>query len=72
MPKAPKAVTGVYEKVPGSGVWYVRMRIDGKLVRKAIGPRQEAINYAEKARTIKRTGEGRGAHHGPSGGTDIR
>lgn len=58
MPKKPKAVTGVYEKVLGSGVWYVRMRVGGKLVRKAIGTRQQAIEYAEKARTIKRTGTG--------------
>ncbi len=58
MPKAAKPVTGVYEKQPGSGLWYVRIRIKGKLIRKAIGTRQQAIEYAEKQRTIHRTGTG--------------
>lgn len=58
MPKKPKQVEGVYEKNPGSGVWYTRLRVQGKLVRKAIGTRAEAVAYIEKARTLRRTGEG--------------
>ena len=54
----PKQVEGVYEKNPNSGVWYTRLRVGGKLVRKAIGTRSEAIAYIEKARTLRRTGEG--------------
>ena len=58
MSKRPKPVEGVYEKTPGSGTWYTRLRVDGKLIRKAVGSRAEAIAYIEKARTIRRTGHG--------------
>ena len=58
MAKPVKKVEGVYEKVEGSGVWYTRLRVGGKLVRKAVGSRAEAIAYIEKARTIRRTGSG--------------
>lgn len=51
-------VEGVYEKVPNSGVWYVRYRVDGRLVRKAIGKRQAAIDYIQKVKVLLRTGEG--------------
>ena len=60
MPKRPKQVEGVYEKNPGSGVWYTRLRVNGRLVRKAIGTHSEAIAYVEKARTLRRTSEGVG------------
>lgn len=62
MAKRPKAVTGVYERVPGSDLWSARIRVDGKLIRKSFGrgpkSRADAIAWVEKARTIKRTGEG--------------
>lgn len=58
MSRPAKQVEGVYEKVKGSGVWYTRLRVDGKLVCKAIGSRVDAIAYVEKARTIRRTGAG--------------
>jgi integrase len=52
-------VEGVYERVPGSGVWHARYRQDGKLVRKSFGRnRNAAIAYVEKAPTLKRSGEG--------------
>lgn len=52
-------VEGVYERVPGSGLWHARFRQNGKLVRKSFGrDRAAAIAYVEKARTLKRTGEG--------------
>ena len=62
MARRPSAVTGVYERVPGSDIWSARIRAGGKLVRKSFGRgprgRTEAIAWVEKARTIKRTGEG--------------
>jgi integrase len=52
-------VEGVYEREAGSGRWYARYWQDGKKVRKAFGrDRVAAIAYLEKARTLKRTGEG--------------
>jgi hypothetical protein len=39
----PKA-TGVFEKVPGSGVWWIRYRDQGKLHREKVGRRQDAID----------------------------
>ena len=55
-------MTGVYERVPGSDIWSARIRAGGKLVRKSFGRgprgRAEAIAWVEKARTIRRTGEG--------------
>ncbi len=39
--------------------WYARFRIDGKLVKKSFGSdRAAAIEYVEKARTLRRSGEG--------------
>jgi integrase len=59
MAKQAAYVEGVYERIPGSGVWHARYRQDGKLVRKSFGRnRAAAIAYVEKARTLKRTGEG--------------
>jgi integrase len=52
-------VEGVFERVAGSGVWYVRFRINGKLVRKSFGAdRISAVAYVEKARTLRRSGDG--------------
>jgi len=57
-----KFLSGVYERVAGSDIWSARIRVNGKLVRKSfgLGPRgrAEAIAWVEKARTIRRTGEG--------------
>lgn len=62
MPRRPASVTGVYERVPGSDFWSARIRVNGKLVRKSFGrgssARADAIAWVEKARTIRRTGEG--------------
>src|SRR5262249_37283711 len=39
---------GVYEKVPGSGVWYVRVAWRGRLKRKMVGPHGLALKvYAQ-------------------------
>jgi integrase len=37
-------VTGVWEKAPGSGVWWVRYRVDGKLRREKVGRKGDAID----------------------------
>jgi integrase len=59
MAKKAAHVEGVYERVPGSGIWHARYRQDGKLVRKSFGRnRAAAIAYVEKARTLKRSGDG--------------
>lgn len=55
-------VSGVYERIPGSDIWSARIRVKRKLVRKSFGRgpkgRADAIAWVEKARTIRRTGEG--------------
>ncbi len=62
MARKPAPVSGVYERIPGSDIWSARIRVNGKLVRKSFGRgpkgRADAIAWVEKARTIKRTGEG--------------
>src|ERR1700729_2434317 len=57
MARKPAPVEGVYER--GSGIWYARYRMNGKLVRKSFGSdRNAAVAYVEKARTLKRSGGG--------------
>ena len=60
MPRPPAPVKGVYQRDDDpSGNWYARFRIDGKLVKKSFGSdRAAAIEYVEKARTLRRSGEG--------------
>lgn len=36
--------TGVFEKVPGSGVWWIRYRDEGQLHREKVGRRQDAMD----------------------------
>jgi integrase len=59
MARKAKQVAGVYEREPGSGLWYARYFVDGKKVRKSFGrDRQAAVDYLEKTRVLKRSGEG--------------
>jgi len=58
MARKAQQVAGVYEKNEDSGVWYVRYRLHGHLVRKKIGSRQQAINYLSKVRHIRASGDG--------------
>ena len=62
MARKPAPVSGVYDRIPGDDIWSARIRVNGKLVRKSFGRgpkgRADAIAWVEKARTIKRTGEG--------------
>ena len=53
-----KDVAGVYEKNKGSGIWYVRYRLNGHLVRKRIGHKEAAATYLEKVRYIRSSGDG--------------
>jgi integrase len=53
-----KKFQGLYEKVAGSGIWYIRYRVKGKLVRKMIGDRDEAIEALRKVTTIRTSGMG--------------
>jgi integrase len=53
-----KAVAGVYEKNEGSGIWYVRYRLHGRLVRKKIGQKDKAIGYLKKVQYIRASGDG--------------
>lgn len=60
MPRPPTPVKGVYQRDDDpSGAWYARIRVDGKLVKKSFGnDRGAAVAYVEKARTLRRSGEG--------------
>jgi len=53
-----KQVSGVYEKNAGSGIWYVRYRIHGKLVRKKVGTQKQAKDYLDKLKLVRATGDG--------------
>jgi integrase len=58
MPRAMKSIKGLYEHEPGSGVWYIRYKLNGKLVRKSIGRRQQALDELDKVNIIRRSGAG--------------
>ncbi len=50
-------VRGVWERIPGSGVFWVRFRdSDGKLHREKIGRKGEAIDLLNKRRNERRVG----------------
>ena len=36
-------VRGVFEKDPGSGIWWIRYHVDGKPKREKVGRRSDAI-----------------------------
>jgi len=60
MPRPPAAVKGVYQRDDDpSGAWYARIRVNGRLVKKSFGnDRAAAIDYVDKARAVRRTGDG--------------
>jgi len=47
---------GVFEKVPGSGVWWVQYFDNGRRRREKVGSKSAAIALVEKRRTIVREG----------------
>jgi integrase len=52
-------IEGIYERVPGSGRWYVRYEHHGKELRKSFGrDRSAAIEFLNKARLVMHTGDG--------------
>ncbi len=58
MGRKPSQVEGIYERKEGSGFWYARFRVDGKLTRKAFGrDRAKAVAYVEMSRTGRRSGD---------------
>lgn len=58
MARAAKQVEGVYEKNKGSGIWYARYRLNGKLVRKKIGTQAQAKSYLDKVNYVRASGDG--------------
>jgi integrase len=65
MARQAKKVTGVYERVAGSGVWHVQYRLPpdekgepGKLVRKRIGTRDQAVAYMIKLKHVRASKSG--------------
>lgn len=55
--KTVKKARGIYEKVPGSGVWWIRYS-DGKRIRREkVGTRQNAIDFYHKRKSQVKGGE---------------
>ena len=52
----PKA-TGVWEKVSGSGVWWIRYRVNGKLKREKVGRKGDAIALYQLRKSQTRAGK---------------
>jgi site-specific recombinase XerD len=49
--------TGVWEKVPGSGVWWIRYRVDGKLKREKVGRKSDAVALYQQRKSDVRAGK---------------
>jgi integrase len=58
MARKAQPVSGVYEKNEGSGVWYIRYRVKGKLIRKRVGTHQQAKDLLSKVKYIRASGDG--------------
>jgi len=59
MARKPKQIQGVYEKNPGTDIWYIRYRTpDGVQVRKRIGSRQAAVAALDKVYSVAASGSG--------------
>jgi len=58
MPRKQQEISGIFEKNPGTGIWYIRYRAGGKSVRKRIGTRAAAVECLNKVRLINITGQG--------------
>jgi len=57
MPRRSSArVTGVWEKVPGSGIWWVRYRENGTLHREKVGRKSDALALYQKRKNEIRMG----------------
>jgi integrase len=49
-------VPGVWEKFPGSGVWWIRYRVEGKLKREKVGRKGDAIALYQQRKSETRAG----------------
>ncbi len=49
-------VRGVWERVPGSGVWWIRYRVEGKLKREKVGRKGDAITLYQMRKSDARAG----------------
>lgn len=57
MPRRASAkVTGVWEKVPGSGIWWIRYRENGVLHREKVGRKSDALALYQKRKNDLRAG----------------
>jgi hypothetical protein len=45
--KAPAKVRGVYEREPGSGIWWIRYEVEGKPRREKVGRRFEGRSFIQ-------------------------
>jgi integrase len=54
--KALAKVRGVYERDPGSGLWWIRFAEDGKVRREKVGRRSDAIALYQKRKADVRAG----------------
>ena len=49
-------VRGVWEKVRGSGIWWIRYRVEGKLKREKVGRKGDAIALYQQRKSETRAG----------------
>lgn len=49
-------VRGLWERVPGSGVWWIRYRVNGVLKREKVGRKSDAIDLLNTRRNERRVG----------------
>jgi integrase len=54
--KSTAKATGVWEKEPGSGVWWIRYRAEGKLKREKVGRKSDAIDLYHQRKAEVRAG----------------
>lgn len=54
MARPAKKITGLFEKNEGSGIWYIRYRVNGKSIRRMIGDRAAAEAELTRVHLIKR------------------
>jgi integrase len=54
--KAQAKVTGVWEKVSGSGVWWIRYRVAGQLKREKVGRKSDAADLYRQRKSELRAG----------------
>ena len=57
MPKKGVAHRGVWERVPDSGIWWIRYRVDGKLRREKVGRKSDAIRLYDIRRAAVTVGQ---------------